>query len=87
MTAAEFVPIDVEWDSDDEIPLGWVVTRGLVWSLMSGLPRASHLDVINDVAPSHLSREPTDRQHVRGAAMDGVGSCVSNGGHGKTVDG
>ncbi len=48
----ELVPIDVEWDSDHEIPLGWVVTRGLIWSLMSGLPKASQFDVINDVAPA-----------------------------------
>jgi SAM-dependent methyltransferase len=48
-TGNELVPIDVEWDSDRDIPLGWVVTRGLIWSLMSGLPRPSQFDLI-DVA-------------------------------------
>ena len=48
-TGNELVPIDVEWDSDRDIPLGWVVTRGLIWSLMSGLPRASQFQLI-DVA-------------------------------------
>lgn len=48
-TGSEVVAIDVEWDTDRDIPLGWVVTRGLIWSLMSGLPRASHFDLI-DVA-------------------------------------
>lgn len=46
-TGGELVPIDVEWDSDRDIPLGWVVVRGLIWSLMSGLPRASHFDLID----------------------------------------
>jgi hypothetical protein len=49
-TDGEMVPIDVEWDSDLDIPLGWVVSRGLIWSLMSGLPRASHFDLIDVVA-------------------------------------
>lgn len=63
----ELVPIDVEWDSDHEIPLGWVVTRGLIWSLMSGLPKASQFDVTNDVAPAicranNLLLTPSDLQ-------------------------
>ena len=49
-TDGEMVPIDVEWDSDLDIPLGWVVSRGLIWSLMSGLPRASQFDLIEVIA-------------------------------------
>jgi SAM-dependent methyltransferase len=42
----KLIAIDVEWDSDRDLPLGWIVTRGLIWSLMSGLPRASRFDLI-----------------------------------------
>lgn len=48
-TGNNLVAIDVEWDSERDLPLGWIVTRGLIWSLMSGLPRASQFDLM-DVA-------------------------------------
>jgi SAM-dependent methyltransferase len=66
-TGGELVPIDVEWDSDGDIPLGWVLARGLIWSLMSGLPRSSHFDLI-EVATAickvyNLSVGGADLQH------------------------
>jgi SAM-dependent methyltransferase len=66
-SANGLVPIDVEWDSDRDIPLGWVVTRGLIWSLMSGLPRASQFDLIDvatEICRGHnLSISASDLQH------------------------
>lgn len=46
----ELTPIDVEWDSDHDIPLGWVITRGLVWSLRSGVPLSSQTDSLHAIA-------------------------------------
>lgn len=39
----EFAAIDLEWCADRDVPLGWVVTRGVLWSLTSGMPIADHL--------------------------------------------
>jgi SAM-dependent methyltransferase len=44
------IAIDLEWDSERDIPLGWVVTRGLAWSLMTGLPRRNEFDSVHEVA-------------------------------------
>ncbi len=33
----ELVPIDVEWQSVDYISLGWVITRGILWSMSAGM--------------------------------------------------
>ena len=35
--------IDVEWRADRDVPLGWVVTRGVLWSLTAGMPVADRL--------------------------------------------
>ncbi len=35
--------IDTEWRADRDVPLGWVVTRGVLWSLTAGMPVADHL--------------------------------------------
>ena len=48
-TERELTPIDVEWDSAGPIPLGWVLTRGLIWSLMSGLPAEHHFEPIENI--------------------------------------
>jgi GT2 family glycosyltransferase/SAM-dependent methyltransferase len=39
----ELVPIDVEWQSENDIRLGWVVTRGVLWSMPSGMSAGSLL--------------------------------------------
>jgi GT2 family glycosyltransferase/SAM-dependent methyltransferase len=41
----KLVPIDEEWQSDNEISLGWVITRGVLWSLPGGMSSS-------DFAPS-----------------------------------
>ncbi len=33
----ELVPIDDEWQSKNDVSLGWVITRGVLWSMPSGL--------------------------------------------------
>jgi glycosyltransferase involved in cell wall biosynthesis/SAM-dependent methyltransferase len=40
--ASTLVPIDLEWRVDGDIPLGWVVTRGVLHSLRAGID-SSHL--------------------------------------------
>ena len=42
----ELVPIDLEWKSDGDVALGWIVTRGVLWSLCVGLPIDSQLDSV-----------------------------------------
>src|ERR1019366_2812985 len=37
----ELVPIDDEWQSENDISLGWVVTRGVLWSMPSGMSSGS----------------------------------------------
>lgn len=37
----ELVPIDMEWQSANDISLGWVVTRGVLWSMPSGMSAGS----------------------------------------------
>jgi GT2 family glycosyltransferase/SAM-dependent methyltransferase len=49
-TGNELVNIDVEWHSDRDVELGWVVTRGILWSLSSGVPSANPLQSITEVA-------------------------------------
>ncbi len=39
----ELASIDFEWCADRDVSLGWVVTRGVLWSLTSGMPSADHL--------------------------------------------
>ncbi len=48
-TGDEFAPIDLEWQSDRDISLGWVVTRGVLWSLGWGVPSASNLESVSAV--------------------------------------
>ncbi|MGC2108020.1 MAG: glycosyltransferase [Candidatus Korobacteraceae bacterium] len=36
-TGQELVPIDLEWQADRDIPLGWIVSRGVLWSINSGV--------------------------------------------------
>ncbi len=45
----ELASIDLEWCADRDVPLGWVVTRGVLWSLTSGLPTADHLQSVTVV--------------------------------------
>ena len=42
-SGGELTPIDLEWRANRDVPLGWIVTRGVLWSLTSGLPSADHL--------------------------------------------
>ena len=37
------VEIDLEWTSDSEVPLGWVVARGVLHSLLAGVPSTNNL--------------------------------------------
>src|ERR1035438_9354735 len=37
----ELVPIDDEWQSENDISLGWVITRGVLWSMASGMSSGS----------------------------------------------
>ncbi len=43
----ELVPIDAEWQSATDVSLGWVVTRGVLWSMPSGMS-------LGDASPSIL---------------------------------
>jgi len=52
----ELAAIDEEWCVDRDIPLGWVVTRGVLWSLPSGMPVADHLQSATAVVAA-LCRE------------------------------
>jgi GT2 family glycosyltransferase/SAM-dependent methyltransferase len=36
----DLVPIDMEWHSNADISLGWVVTRGVLWSMPCGMSAA-----------------------------------------------
>ena len=45
----ELASIDLEWCADRDVPLGWVVTRGILWSLTCGLPTADHLQSVTVV--------------------------------------
>src|ERR1019366_3672071 len=42
----ELVPIDDEWQSENDISLGWVVTRGVLWSMPSGMSSGSRVPSI-----------------------------------------
>ena len=55
-TADGLVAIDLEWQSDREVSLGWVVTRGVLHALLSGLPSANHLRSNAEVTKS-LARQ------------------------------
>src|ERR1035441_3648780 len=37
----KLVPIDDEWHSENDISLGWVITRGVLWSMPSGMSSGS----------------------------------------------
>ena len=43
------VPIDLEWQSDSDIPLGWVVTRGVLHSLRAGIAMSSQTESLSAV--------------------------------------
>lgn len=43
------VYIDVEWKTDKEVPLGWVVTRSVAYSLKTGVPKRNVLNSITEV--------------------------------------
>ena len=38
-----FASIDLEWCADRDVPLGWVVARGVLWSLTSGMSSSDRL--------------------------------------------
>ncbi len=64
----QLVPIDEEWSTPQDVPLGWVLTRGLVWSLMSGLPVGTPEHTVEDVAQAlcrehKLSVRPSEMNH------------------------
>src|ERR1022692_4168771 len=42
----ELVPIDDEWQSKNDISLGWVVTRGVLWSMPFGMSAGSFVPSI-----------------------------------------
>jgi SAM-dependent methyltransferase len=48
--------IDKEWSADRPVALGWIVTRGVMWSLAVGVPVADRLqplaEVINELCAS-----------------------------------
>ena len=50
------VHIDIEWTTDREIPLGWVVTRSVTHSLKTGVPKRNMLHTITEVI-THLCAE------------------------------
>jgi hypothetical protein len=58
----ELVAIDCEWHSDRDPALGWVVTRGVQYSLSAGVPSLNRLQSITEVIE---------------ALCDRVGLCVS----------
>ncbi len=45
----DLVPIDEEWQSENEVRLGWVVTRGVVWSMPSGMSSGSLLPSLLEI--------------------------------------
>jgi lipopolysaccharide biosynthesis protein/GT2 family glycosyltransferase/SAM-dependent methyltransferase len=55
-TEAGLIAIDLEWQSDREVSLGWVVSRGVLHALLSGLPSANHLRSNAEVTKS-LARQ------------------------------
>ncbi len=55
-TKDKFVNIDVEWHSDRSVELGWVVTRGLLWSLSSGVPQSDRLPPIAEIMSKLCSK-------------------------------
>jgi GT2 family glycosyltransferase len=42
--------IDLEWTSDSEVSLGWVVARGVLHSLLAGVPSANSLNSNAEIA-------------------------------------
>ena len=48
-TPTGLVYIDAEWKIEDAIPLGWVIARGVLYSLFSGLPSTNQLHSILEV--------------------------------------
>ncbi len=48
-TGAGLTPIDLEWQSDRDIPLGWVVARAILWCLGSGLSSSDNLGTISEI--------------------------------------
>ena len=63
----ELVPIDLEWHSNNPVPLGWVVTRGVIWSLGRGVPRSSQPVAVSEIVvalcrAASLSVEEADIQ-------------------------
>ena len=84
----ELVFIDQEWLSADSIPLGWVLTRGILWALGSGVPAHNPLqsifEVVNGIAsgmgctvdPSNvakwLAREAVLQRIILGFECSGI---------------
>lgn len=54
-SGSEAFAIDMEWQADGDISLGWVVTRGVLWSLSVGMPADNQLQSVNEVIEA-LSR-------------------------------
>ena len=52
----ELFPIDLEWQSDREVSLGWVLVRGVLYALLSGIPSVSKLQSNAEVIQS-LARQ------------------------------
>ena len=65
----ELVPIDEEWQSENDISLGWVITRGVLWSMPSGMSSGSLapslLELIEALCGSfELAVSETDRGNL-----------------------
>ena len=92
----ELVAIDLEWLCDAPVPLGWVVTRGVLWCLAVGVPIANQVQSITEVIESLCNRSgilvaPTDIQRwvalevefqeaVTGRAFEGLSTATTSSG-------
>jgi len=52
----ELTYIDIEWHSDCSVSLGWIITRGILYSLTAGVPVASQLPSIAEVMEALCGR-------------------------------
>src|SRR5664280_1685700 len=53
---SELVAIDMEWQNVCEIPLGWVITRGVLWSLVVGVAADNQVQSVSDVVEALSNR-------------------------------
>ena len=52
----KLLPIDLEWQSDGDLELGWVLTRGVTYSMRSGGPSPNHVRSITEVIEAICDR-------------------------------